>query len=44
MLLEKIITGTQNGIRACATSIMLSQRYDIYFVLKTAQLILEKLP
>ena len=43
MLLEKIITTAQNGIRASVTSFILRQYYVIYFVQKTGQLILEKL-
>ena len=43
MLLEKIITTAQNGIRASVTSFILRQCYVIYFVQKTGQLILEKL-
>ena len=42
-LLEKIITAAQNGIRAIVARFMLRQCYVIYFVQKTAQLILEKL-
>ena len=38
------ITATQNGIRATVTSFLLRQCYVIYFVQKTGQLILEKLP
>ena len=33
-LLEKIITTTQNGIRASVTSCMLRQCYVIYFIQK----------
>ena len=40
MLLEKIITTAQNGIRASVTLFMLC----FYFVQKPGQLILEKLP
>ena len=42
-LLEKIITTARNGIRTSVTSFMLRQSYAIDFVLKTGQLILEKL-
>ena len=44
LLGERSITTTQNGIRATVTSFLLRQCYVIYFVQKTGQLILEKLP
>ena len=44
MLLEKVITTAQKEIRASVMLFIVRQCYVIYFVEKTEQMFLEKLP